>query len=685
MLRKQWNLKRMLAAALTGVLIVSAQPVSAAAAENQSTKNWNFSDAAFYSLKKISATTTVDGLTLHATSKKSMKVVKSTTKVGNDAYNYCVKLAGSGTAEYRSVSFALNGDTEIKVVAKASSKGRNLVLTDAAGNLLDDAVTVGTSSAEYTFDYEGSGETVYLYSTVDGVDLYDVEITAEENTEEGNTEESTEASTEEGTEESTEESTEEGTEESTEESTEEGTEESTEESTEEGTEEGSTEETTELSSYQIAGFAKGDSVTGGGVAATTDASYYQVYTAEDLAKALTSKKVKVIEIMNDLDLGWNEIGSAVQSYACMNQNATALMHPELIESGVTQIKVAKKTDMTIFSANGAKIRHAGFVFRNCSNVIVRNLEFDELWEWDESTKGNYDRNDWDYITMEGCAGFWVDHCTFHQAYDGCCDSKKGTTGLSVTYCNFLSGDYTSKFVQEQFDYLENLYQAGSSAVPMYTYIRDLGVSQETIQKVSSYQKKCCLIGATELESSNNNLEIYLANNTFTGARDRMVRLRGGVAVEINNIFDSSATYEADQLISSSIRNKVKAKGYHLSNTSQCLLSTEGGHLYASGCAILGITSPLKNNQKSASKSAYTGYILAENCYYSCGSTTFYGSSAEKNSPLAPSGATALDWDGVDLDFTYDEVSVYDLMKTLPGTTGAGILNLTQAQWMSVTY
>ncbi len=346
MLRKQWNLKRMLAAALTGVLIVSAQPVSVAAAENQSTKNWNFSDAAFCSLKKVSATTTVDGLTLHATSKKSMKVAKATTKVGNDAYNYCVKLAGAGTTEYRSVSFALNGDTEIKVVAKASSKGRNLVLTDAAGNLLDDAVTVGTSSAEYTFDYEGSGETVYLYSTVDGVDLYDVEITAEENTEEGNTEESTE--------------------------------EGTEESTEEGTEEGSTEETTELSSYQIAGFAKGDSVTGGGVAATTDASYYQVYTAEDLAKALTSKKVKVIEIMNDLDLGWNEIGSAAQSYACMNQNATALMHPDLIESGVTQIKVAKKTDLTIFSANGAKIRHAGFVFRNCSNVIVRNLEFDEL-------------------------------------------------------------------------------------------------------------------------------------------------------------------------------------------------------------------------------------------------------------------------------------------------------------------
>lgn len=676
MVKKQANLKRILAAVLTGVLVVSAQPVSAAATESQSTKNWNFSDAAFQSLKKVSSTTTIDGLTLHATSKKSMKVAKAATKVGNDVYTYCLKLAGAGTTEYRSMSFALNGDTEIKVVAKASSKGRNLVLTDAAGKLLDEAVTVGTSSAEYTFEYEGNGETVYLYSTVDGVDLYDVEITAEEKGEESTEEGNTEESTEEG---NTEESTEEG---NTEEGTEEG---NTEESTEESTEEGSTEETTELSSYQISGFAQGDSVTGGGVAAATDASYYQVYTAEDLAKALTSKKVKVIEIMNDLDLGWNEIGSAAQSYACMNQNATALMHPDLIESGVTQIKVAKKTDLTIFSANGAKIRHGGLVFRNCSNVIVRNLEFDELWEWDEYTKGNYDRNDWDYITIEGCAGFWVDHCTFHQAYDGCCDSKKGTTGLSVTYCNFLSGDYTSKFIQDQFDYLEKLYQAGSSTVPMYAYIRDLGVSQEIIQRVSSFQKKCCLIGATELESSNNKLEIYLANNTFTGARDRMVRLRGGVAVEINNIFDSSATYEADKLISSSIRNKVKAKGYHLSNTSQCLLSTEGGHLYASGCAILGITAPLKNNQKSASKSAYTGYILAENCYYSCGSTTFYGSSAEKNSPLAPSGATALTWDGVDLDFTYDEVSVYDLMKTLPGTTGAGVLNLTQAQWMSVTY
>lgn len=632
---------------------------------------WNFSESSFSSLKTIAATTEIDELTLNATSSKSMKVAKATTTVEEESYTYCLKLAGAGTTEYRSVSFEVTGDSEITVVAKASSNGRNLVLADASGNILDEAVSVGKTSAAYTLDYEGDGETVYVYSTINGVDLYDIKVVTETTESEESTEESTE---------STEESTE-----STEESTEENTEVTEPEESTEETEDSASGTVEGLSVYNIDGFAEGDAVTGGGVLDSTDSAYYQVYTAEDLAKALSSKTVKVIEIMNDLDLGWNEIGSSVQSYTCMNENATALTQPTLIESGVTQIKVSKKTDLTIFSANGATIRHAGFTFRNCSNIILRNIEFDELWEWDEYTKGNYDRNDWDYVTIEGCAGFWVDHCTFHQAYDGCCDSKKGTTGLSVTYCNFLSGDYTSKFIQEQFDYLEKLYQAGSYDIPMYSYIRDLGISQETIQKVSSYQKKCCLIGATELESTNNDLEIYLANNTFIGARDRMVRLRGGVAVEINNVFDSSATYEADKLISSSLRSKISSKGYHLSSTSQCLLSTEGGHLYASGCAILGIKEPLKNNQKSASKSAYTGYILAENCYYSCGSTTFHGSSEDSNSPLAPAGATALEWDGIELDFTYDEVSVYDLMNTLPGTTGAGVLSMTQAQWLSTIY
>lgn len=63
-------------------------------------------------------------------------------------------------------------------------------------------------------------------------------------------------------------------------------------------------------------------------------------------------------------------------------------------------------------------------------MIFRNLEFDELWEWDEATKGNYDKNDWDYVTIEGTSSkVWIDHCTFNKAYDGLVDVKKVVTEL----------------------------------------------------------------------------------------------------------------------------------------------------------------------------------------------------------------------------------------------------------------
>ena len=55
----------------------------------------------------------------------------------------------------------------------------------------------------------------------------------------------------------------------------------------------------------------------------------------------------------------------------------------------------------------------------------------------KSTKGNYDKNDWDYLTIEGASSkVWVDHCTFHKAYDGMLDVKKGSNGVTVSWSAF---------------------------------------------------------------------------------------------------------------------------------------------------------------------------------------------------------------------------------------------------------
>ena len=56
------------------------------------------------------------------------------------------------------------------------------------------------------------------------------------------------------------------------------------------------------------------------------------------------------------------------------------------------------------------------------NVIIRNLTI---------------RNSpTDGVTMDGAHHVWVDHCRFHGHADGCLDSRKGTTCLTVSWCIF---------------------------------------------------------------------------------------------------------------------------------------------------------------------------------------------------------------------------------------------------------
>ena len=42
------------------------------------------------------------------------------------------------------------------------------------------------------------------------------------------------------------------------------------------------------------------------------------------------------------------------------------------------------------------------------------------------SKGNYDKNDWDFIDLGNggtVTNIWLDHCTFTKAYDGIVDIK----------------------------------------------------------------------------------------------------------------------------------------------------------------------------------------------------------------------------------------------------------------------
>lgn len=441
---------------------------------------------------------------------------------------------------------------------------------------------------------------------------------------------------------------------------------------------------TELSSYSLTGF--GGENKGGGVIDESSPYYKKVTNATELGQALKRKStIKVIEIANDIDLGWNVIPDSAK-VAPFKENAKAQTHPTLKKTGVSEIQVDGFDGLTIYSKNGAKLTHGGITIKRSKNVVIRNMEFDELWEWDEATKGNYDKNDWDYLTLEKCNNVWIDHCTFGKAYDGVVDSKKGTTGLTISWSKFLSGDANPEFMEAMFDELE----ANKSKYPMYSAIRSKGLSKEEVMKVASPQKKTHLVGATEMASDNDDLEITLHHNYYKDSQDRMPRLRGGNAHVYNIVMDSENAENLKKLIPDKISDELKSKGYKFTITSNGAISTENGAVLVEKSQILGVKSPIRNNQKDSSKSEYTGKIEAVDTIYKYGDISFRGDSTEKDSPLSPEPAKAKEfsWNNMSsLPYKYkmDDPSTLKEKLTGKGGAGAGQLNLSNENWMKTKY
>lgn len=440
--------------------------------------------------------------------------------------------------------------------------------------------------------------------------------------------------------------------------------------------------------YNLTGFSAGN--TGGGIVSETDtAKYRKVYNATELAAALKKGSgVKVVEIMNDLDLGWNELPATAQKSPFAEHN-DALTHPVLKQTGVSKLTIDGFNGLTIFSANGATIKHAAISVKRSQNVIIRNLEFDELWEWDESSKGDYDKNDWDYITLEETSKVWIDHCTFHKAYDGLVDAKKGTNGVTISWSVFKGDDRSANsWVTQQINELE----ANRSSYPMYNYLRSsaVGLSKDDIIAIAASQKKGHLVGSTSFDSGNPSLSITLHHNYYKDIQDRLPRLRGGNAHAYNIIMDSGDARLAKQRITPAMAAAISSKGYKFDVTSNGAISTEGGAVLVEKSSIIGIQYPMRNNQTDPSDASYTGKIRAVDTMYSLDGSSFRGSSDTAGSPLAPVPATIIpfSWSGISsLPYSYTMEDPSTLQSRLTGAAGAGAgkLSWSKDNWLKITY
>ncbi|HXI82947.1 MAG TPA: immunoglobulin domain-containing protein [Verrucomicrobiae bacterium] len=460
------------------------------------------------------------------------------------------------------------------------------------------------------------------------------------------------------------------------------------------------------SAYNLTGFAR--TTTGGGVIATNDPAYRQVFTPLDLANAVlsankTAGSVKVIEIMNDLNLGWNEIGSTVQNLSSTPFRAhnPPQLHPVLLVTGMSLMDIKPKGGLTIFSANGSTIRHCNFNVKGCTNIIIRNLKFDENWEWDEATKGQYDKNDWDFITIGNggvVSNIWIDHCTFTKSYDGIVDTKHGCSALTFSWCKYTGDDGATNpnsFVWQQINKLES----NKTSYAFYNFLRSNGFSTTDIVTVIQGHDKTHLAGSNDLDPLNATLSMTFHHLWLMNVWDRCVpRLRAGNVHDYNLYADDIVLLAAKNLRNARAAAMSTANQNTLNNTYSFnppmngAISTENGALLVEKSAYLECLTPLRNNQTDPSNPAYTGKILALDTIYRKNGVVTRGNSTDPGSQLGPFQAPiiAFSWNlpGNQLPYAYtmDDPSQLQAILTSPTAgAGAGVLTWNKTNWMITAY
>ena len=387
--------------------------------------------------------------------------------------------------------------------------------------------------------------------------------------------------------------------------------------------------------------------------------------------------VHVIEITDDINLGYYKLSETAKGYSVVSDFASKqnvinalTMTSMFTENGISQISISNTNDLMIYSKNGAKLTHGGFKITSCSNIVFRNIEFDEMWQWEDSynkrpgfTLGDYDAFGWAYFKISFCESVWIDHCTFGKSYDGQIDysnpvydwnhevyirapyGANGGNGLHISNCYFKAGDaskdgYIYKMMEEcKKDYL---YAKLNEEEPKYQYyaaLRDGGATHDDIlYGVAIPQKKGFLLADSgDYFEYNKELKVSMANNVFKNLEDRLPKLRGGIAYIYNNIVDSSEYYEYRvKLQSNGVASFVGGQGqFKLALVSQGILAGLGGSVRAEDCIYSGVYSVIKNNDTSSPKTWFTdskttndgGYSFV-NMKIQLQDSTFVGSSSD---------------------------------------------------------
>ena len=273
-----------------------------------------------------------------------------------------------------------------------------------------------------------------------------------------------------------------------------------------------------------------------------------------------------------------------------------LTHPKLIETGISKIKIQNKDGLIICSKNGAKITHANIIIQDSRNIKIENIKMEEIWEWDEQTQGEYDRNDWDYITIKNSENICIRNCEFSKSYDSITDIEN-SRNITIEYCKVNPIDLNGEFYNMQFKYLEENIEN----FPMYKFLRkEAKLSIEEIKNLVSFQYKVYTIG-TKQNDNKENTNIVIHDNIYMNVKTRIPRLRNSKAYIYNIYADSTNIVNLKKTIKDKFELIDRKYPKMVSLDTYGIIATENSYALVENCIFKGIEDKYKINSGEEEK------------------------------------------------------------------------------------
>ncbi|MGN0484327.1 MAG: RICIN domain-containing protein, partial [Lachnospiraceae bacterium] len=474
--------------------------------------------------------------------------------------------------------------------------------------------------------------------------------------------------------------------------------------------------------------------------------YRKVASEREFLQAVSDAaagKVHVIEITKDLNLGYLEVGLTDEEkktfsfFKKYEDPTNGYTNPVMEKSGVSKLDISNVNGLTIFSKTGCKIKHTELKLQKSANdVVIRNLSFDEMWQWDDT--GKHKEVGWTFIKVNGATNVWIDHCSFTDAADGLIDIENGSSGITISWCQIGAAAMTDppkdSAIYPSIQYMEQQYQNGKLGTDSRYYkLRKGGASQADIMAYAAYHSKCHLVGSGDkdfcnyvysdgrvLKDCNAELHLTLAYNYYRNMGQRQPMVRQGVGHLINCYFDNSS-HAALQ------KQNVFAQngGYGL---ARGLNARNGASIAADTCVFQDVNEPIVGAEVQGDDTSNmseqwanlfqnaVNHSLIVNSTVSNDKGTYTGSSWDNNGDnLFTTGFTWKDkksignwaWsssiNGVEnmdksnppetpftfsyskeaLSYTYKVLPLEKVKEVIPQKSGAGSLNLSEKQWCSV--